>query len=345
LKLLLENLEDEKAAKLPQAEPHRDIDRSTVKVDYAFAIRRYVHDTASFFSENTVRPAPSMQLSSYLGSDASGTVDTFYTTQAYHVLERCTQIFIRGILGSKTMVLQVEPLHTIASVKRKIRDRLDLPYAAFQLVYAGHVLANPTSTIEGYNISHDSTLLCVSFRPDELQPGTWFPERILSVIIESRGDSKSIKLDLDTDRTVLVQDVIRQYAIEGGSYNVDLIHVGRKLPRDLPLTTNLFLVVDGYVKLYAIPTLVHYSRIRRPLFPIDETSSTSDSENESINSTVLDKTPDSKLAEEEVKQTERRRGPRRKLGLKLMLAQISNAFALKNRYTVRATQSGSNVYY
>lgn len=169
LEVLLRLIEDEKASQIPQAAPHHDDDRATIKVDFSFAVRRYVHGDASITSQDTVQPAPSMQVSSYMVSDTLDTAQTFYTAKT----GICTQLFIRDILSAKTMIFQVEPEQTIGQLKKKVRDRLQLPDAAFELAHSYIVLENTGSAIQEYNLPQDATLICISFRPHNLRPGTW----------------------------------------------------------------------------------------------------------------------------------------------------------------------------
>lgn len=79
LERLLQALEDEKAAQLPPAQSHQAVDRSTVRVDEAYALRHYLGSAASVVSDVTMRDSPSMQVSSCIESESFGESQSYVT--------------------------------------------------------------------------------------------------------------------------------------------------------------------------------------------------------------------------------------------------------------------------
>ncbi|KAH7350238.1 hypothetical protein BKA66DRAFT_613929 [Pyrenochaeta sp. MPI-SDFR-AT-0127] len=252
LEAVLQAIEDEKAVQLPPSKPHRDIDRATVRVDKTYALRHYLSSAASVLSEATMRPVPSMQVSSYLESESFGESQTFITAPTTLGSMKCSQIFITGLPNKRTVILQVTPLHTIESVKYQIRKKLDLPNASFQFTYRNRVLHKPNDTLESYSVLHDSTLVCVSFRLDRSRPGVWSQSYISSVTIKFL--TRSVELQFDTNEEILMGDVkAKLNSLEGTDPDkVRLIHRGKILDDDLPLTAKNFDVYDGKCTIHAV---------------------------------------------------------------------------------------------
>jgi hypothetical protein len=205
LERLLRAIEDEKAAQLPPAQSHRAIDRSTVRVDKTYALRHYLSSAASVLSEATMRPPPSMQVSSYIESESFGESQSYVTAPtATGVVNaaRCSQIFVAGLPNKKTVILQVTSFQTIETVKEQIRQKLGLHGSAFQLTYQSHVLRTANATLESYNVPHNATLTCVSFRLDKTRPGVWQMATCFTVNIFT-GRS----LELSTEGLTTIQDM------------------------------------------------------------------------------------------------------------------------------------------
>jgi hypothetical protein len=263
LELVLQRLEDEKASQLPPSKPHRDIDRAAVRIDYTYPLRHYLNSAASVLTGTTARPPPSMQVSSYLASDSSATPQTFVTAPTIDLFNRCTQIFITGLPNVKTMVLQVESFHTIQSVKNQIRKRLDLPFASFQLVYRKRVLDELTAVLGRYEVVHDSSLLCVSFRPDGTTAGAWSPWTKLSDTRISFVKIKNLRFyDIDvhltTERDVSLEEVKTEYAMKTSHIGsrIAFVHSGRRLEDRTLMKVGNFTLVDGVCTLFAVFLLV-----------------------------------------------------------------------------------------
>ena len=112
---ILQQMEETRAAQLPEAPAHGSLEREAIRVDYTFTLRKYLGDTASMSFHSNFSAAPSMQVSSFQGSSATNTT-AFYTAPSRFIAtstiaplaEHCTQLFIRNVPGYKlTMALQV----------------------------------------------------------------------------------------------------------------------------------------------------------------------------------------------------------------------------------------------
>lgn len=143
---ILQELEDVKAAQMPGSRPHADIDRAKVTVDYSFSLRNYLDNGASSSSDSILAITPSFQVSSF---DPTNSILTsrYYTALVSQPTNTgihtnrtmredtalCTQIFIRNIALFKTMILQVDPSHSINNVKVVVRVKIGFPNAEFDL--------------------------------------------------------------------------------------------------------------------------------------------------------------------------------------------------------------------
>jgi ubiquitin len=67
------------------------------------------------------------------------------------------QISVRTLAG-KTITLDVEPSHTILSVKQRIQDEEGVPPQKQRLIFAGRGDFEDSRTLSDYNIKADSTL-------------------------------------------------------------------------------------------------------------------------------------------------------------------------------------------
>ncbi|KAF2466586.1 uncharacterized protein BDR25DRAFT_76436 [Lindgomyces ingoldianus] len=257
LKIVLQLLEDEKAARIPPSQPHTCIDRAIVSEDRGLTLRRYFDDDGSLFSKTTLQPPPSMQVSTYLESLYFGTEQTFITARTHLALRKCTQVFIKGIPSIRNSItLRVSPVDTILTIKDEVRKRIELPNANFQLVYCGRVLNKTSATLERHKVLHDSTLICVSFRPDGYEPGAWSGPRICLVRIKDKS-GVATDLHFDTGRDILVQDVKRRYAEEANHHtNTILIYDGKPLLEDdMPLTLERFTRSYGVCEFHVVDKL------------------------------------------------------------------------------------------
>lgn len=97
---ILQQMEDLKAAQLPQALPHGAVDRAGIKIDLGFALRRHTDDAASICSDMKTPSAPSLQVSAFETSSGPLT-SRFYTapeSQGSNCIDRQTSskaVFLR----------------------------------------------------------------------------------------------------------------------------------------------------------------------------------------------------------------------------------------------------------
>jgi len=277
LERLLQAIEDEKVAQLPPAQSHRAIDRSTVRVDKTYALRHYLSSAASVLSEaTTMRSPPSMQISSYIESESFGESQSYVTAPtAIGVVNaaRCSQIFIAGLPHRMTVILQVTSLQTIESVKVQIRQKLGLHGSAFQLTYRSRVLRTANATLESYNVPHEATLTCVSFRLDKTQPGVWHTALCLLIIFLD-----NTFLEVPSKALTTIQDVksFIEEKKEIPREQLQLIYRGRQMSDYELLNSNIFRDRGHFARLYAVVRLpmsdnlpqLHHDRTRyRPAPP------------------------------------------------------------------------------
>ena len=188
---ILEQLEDLKAAQLPQATPHGELDRAGIKIDYSFTLKHYVNSAASIRSSINTPSTPSIQVSA-LETSSSQLTSKFYTApmsqsgngEACQTSRKCTQILVRNVGPHKTMALQVVPEQTIGMLKSLVCERISLENAEFELLYSSRVLYPVDRSIDDYKIPHDATLTCISFRPNHSFPSP-SPERISYIRIRT----------------------------------------------------------------------------------------------------------------------------------------------------------------
>lgn len=192
---ILQQMEDIRAAQLPQAPPHGAMERAGVRVDYTFALRHYMDGAKSMCSEMMTPSAPSLQVSSFEPTN-SITTSRFDTAPMFQILgdeadlnsRRCTQVLVRNVGLHKTITLQTKPEYTIEKIKILVREKIGMPNAQFDLLYSSRVLHSPEQSLDEYNIPHDATLTCVSFRPGrppaaKMQPAMSISPEHLVVLI------------------------------------------------------------------------------------------------------------------------------------------------------------------
>ena len=175
LPFILEELEDLKAVQIPLAPAHGEIDRSTIEVDYDYTLRHFVSISQDASGPSTPATA-SLRVSSFLETattDQSSKYETAPThfsaaRDSLSVCKPCTQVFVRGIPTFKTLIFQTTPRLKVFDLKELVRDRIEVPNAIFDFAIAGRVLQG-SCTLEEGNISHDSTLICLSFRSNSLR--------------------------------------------------------------------------------------------------------------------------------------------------------------------------------
>lgn len=201
---------------------------------------------------------PSMQVSSFVGSNATNAT-AFYTAPSRFVApstiaplaEHCRQLFIRHVPGYKqTMALGVEPHDALEDVKEKVRRRINLPSAQFQLKFSGRILRSGLSNLAEDNIPHNSTLTCVSFRPDEALPGPWFTS--LAVVFKTLTDKFYTVHGVTDHRFCDVVKALSELS-DIPIKHMRVIHCGRQYRTD---STERFtdLIPDRQPILYLVPS-------------------------------------------------------------------------------------------
>lgn len=234
-----------------------------MRIDYSYTLRHYLSSVASVLTSATSQTPPSMQISTLIRSNTSGTGQAFstaYTTLGTYNASKCSQIFIRGLPNIRTMVLQVDPNRTIQSVKRHILDRTHLRNVSFQLVYRNRVLDDPRATLESYNVYHDSSLVCVSFKSTD---------RVLSMKIEMFQPHRECFVLGLKDIGLLVSDVTTYITDIRGPQGgrIFLLQNGEILEDDLPITSDKVGWVAGYCEFVAFvrSPLIQGDKYRGPL--------------------------------------------------------------------------------
>ena len=198
---ILEQIEDLKAAHLPQATPHRAIDRAGIRIDYRFALRHYFDGASSTSSGMNTPSTPSFQVSA-LETSSSLMTSEYHTapmsqisnTECCQPSRKCTQILVRNVGVHQTMAFQVAPEDTIGTIKSLVRERIGLEHASFELLYSSHVLNSSAKSIDEYGIPHDATLTCLSFRPNNA-PVNPIPLRVRLKTLTGRTCRLSVEAD------------------------------------------------------------------------------------------------------------------------------------------------------
>ena len=224
---ILRQMEDIRAAQIPQAPPHGAIERAGVKVDYTFALRHYMDGAESICSEMMTPNAPSLQVSSFeptnsITTSRFDTAPMFQTVgdEADQTSRGCTQVLVRNVGLYKTITLQTKPEYTINTIKILVREKIGMPNAQFDLLYSSHILRLLDRSLEEYDIPHDATLMCVSFRPGRspaINPPPAMsvsPERLVVLITDVKRFSLSYSqrdhlIGVSSDATI--SDLKSQY--------------------------------------------------------------------------------------------------------------------------------------
>jgi hypothetical protein len=115
---ILSEIEEIKAAQLPEATSHTISEREVLKADYNFALRNFVNDATSMFSGGNISNDPSMQVSSLQGSEVTG-AKTFYTARSQiaarstnaSIADPSRRLSILDVTGNGSSTLQAESEH------------------------------------------------------------------------------------------------------------------------------------------------------------------------------------------------------------------------------------------
>ena len=246
---ILRQMEDIRDAQVPQAPPHGAIERAGIKVDYTFALRHYMDGAESVCSEMMTPSEPSPQVSSFdpTSSITTSNFDTapmspIFGDEADQRSRRCTQVLVRHVGFHKTITLQTKPDDTIETIKILVRQKTGMPNAQFDLLYSSRILRLRDWSLEEYNIPHDATLTCVSFRPGQssaLNPPlatSIVPERFVVLITDVKRFSLSYSQRdhlINVPSNATISDLKYQYTDAlGGNWtmkDVVLLWNGHKL--------------------------------------------------------------------------------------------------------------------
>jgi len=172
LPAILQQQEDVLAMGLAKPGDHSEEDRTNVRTDLHFTIRRFVDSAAASLSSNLTPQTPSFQVSCFEVS-SSTQASTYHTAPsrqgdapAANIAIGRTQVFVRNAGLFKTLVFQIDSESTIEQVKERVRDRLKLPEAQFNFVHSGRLIPhNSHKTLRECGVTKDDTFTCVSFLP------------------------------------------------------------------------------------------------------------------------------------------------------------------------------------
>jgi hypothetical protein len=170
IEIVLQQIEDEKASRLPHSQAHTKVDRASLQDDPNYTIRHYVDSACSVLSEPSDRSLPSIQVSSFLGSE-DGTIAMSVEATTTDRPPKSFEVYLKGVPTCGPLSLQIDENQTLESFKNCIRLKLSLPNSSFSLMYGNKALDLPESTLESYGVSPYSTLLCMAFRPHRKDPG------------------------------------------------------------------------------------------------------------------------------------------------------------------------------
>ena len=231
---ILDQFEDLNAALLPQAIPHRAIDRASIRTDYRYALRHYFDGAASTSSGIKTPSTPSFQASA-LETSSSLLTSEYHTAPMSQISNaeyrqpsrKCTQVLVRNVGVHQTMAFQVAPEDSIGTIKSLVRGRIGLEHASFELLYSSRVLNSSDKSLDEYGIPHDATLTCLSFRPN-IAPLT----KTLRVIIKTLTDT-TFPLSVEADTPVReVKKMSADWLNIERPTDIRLIHAGKQLADD-----------------------------------------------------------------------------------------------------------------
>lgn len=200
---ILSQLEDFRLQKEPAGPGLSSSILKDIRSDLRFNLNRYANSTASAPSAPSAPETASFRVSALDTSQGNNSTSVHTSDWVSAVLQQSdpevdppepelptnAQLFIHGLPAAKgsigsTMVINVEQNDTIEGVKEKIRHKLGLPCASFRLVHSGRLLKEEGgATIASSNLPNNSTLVCISFRPNHLT------DRYLDIVAVRDGDT------------------------------------------------------------------------------------------------------------------------------------------------------------
>lgn len=158
-------LEDVRAAQLPQGRALLEMNEAALGVDYDFNIRQFLNETPT---DGTITPSPSMQVSSLRGTNSILTSTAFHTAPT-HITggilpalaeEPCQGITVLGVPGIDGLRLKVEPHYSIDVVMSLIQQRFAKTTLEdhSRLRYGGQFL-DPLGTLSSCGVHDEASLL------------------------------------------------------------------------------------------------------------------------------------------------------------------------------------------
>ncbi|CAG7558910.1 unnamed protein product [Fusarium equiseti] len=225
---LLENLENERTERQPKAPPHHAIDQSAMPFDLEWSTKRYLAEAASVFTEAVQRNDPSIQVSSHLGQESMAT--TLWTCASLSetlVGTDFVQIFITGlpIKNLDKVIVGIDLHDTVAEVRDSILRRLRLDRADFGLVQGNMVLTDTNAIMKDYHVESNSSLRCVSFRPNRFAPGPWVRTFNLTILASDRSRvTLQLMSDIAYPASLIKETFLKECRRIGGVTN-DSTHV------------------------------------------------------------------------------------------------------------------------
>jgi hypothetical protein len=96
IEIVVQQIEDEKASRLPHHQAHSKIELASLRDDPNYAIRHYVDSACSVLSEPSYRSLPSIQVSSFLGPE-EGTIAMSVKTTTTDRASTSFQVFLKGV--------------------------------------------------------------------------------------------------------------------------------------------------------------------------------------------------------------------------------------------------------
>ncbi|KAL9621774.1 MAG: hypothetical protein Q9160_003746 [Pyrenula sp. 1 TL-2023] len=258
LPAILRQQEDVLTLGLPAPEDHSQEDRTNIRTDIRFSMRRFIDSAAASLSSNRTPPTPSFQVSSF-DVTSSTEASTYYTAPSRQgdVTKSCpvsgsTQVFVRNAGSSKTLVFQVALESTVEQLKHEVRSRISLPVSEFNFVHLGRLIPPRESgmTLKEHGVTKDDTFTCISFLPGPLSKLHPQPAPPAVKVIAKRLDGKT--QDLHVSPGASIYAVKCDYASRAGKasrdesktlldpHDIDLVYKGTVLDNELCISNSQF---------------------------------------------------------------------------------------------------------
>ena len=177
--------------------------RNEIREELKFPVQEFIQDSLYLSSDLrtlVICSRPRISTGTGNGNDPdelyTAQVSSLHREKRHHRTNKCAQLFVRHPISSKSIVFQVSPEYTIASIKALVRRRTMMPNACFTLTHSERLLRTLNKPLEKLNILHNATLTCLSFRPNS--SASPFPLSNYMVTIYIRflsGDEWTIKLE------------------------------------------------------------------------------------------------------------------------------------------------------